>query len=45
MCGKIRWKDSDPSPKLMKDLQMSQNKMLCLLNNSRISDRVSIPPN
>ena len=41
MCGKIRWKVSDPTPKLMKDLQVSQNKMLRLLNNSRISDKIS----
>ena len=41
MCGKIRWKESDPTPKLLKDLQVSQNKMLRLLNNSRISDKVS----
>ena len=26
MCGKIRWKESDATPKLMKDLQVSQNK-------------------
>ena len=41
MCGKIRWKESDTTPKLLKDLQMSQNKMLRLLNNSRISDKIS----
>ena len=41
MCGKIRWKDSDPTPKLMKDLQQSQNKMLRLLNGSRLSDKIS----
>ena len=41
MCGQIRWNDSDPTPKLMKDLQVCQNKMLRLLNNSRISDRIS----
>ena len=41
MCGKIRWNESDTTPKLLKDLQMSQNKMLRLLNNSRISDRIS----
>ena len=41
MCGQIRWKDSDPTPNLMKDLQICQNKMLRLLNNSRISDKIS----
>ena len=41
MCGKIRWNISDTTPKLMKDLQMSQNKMLRLLNGSRISDKIS----
>ena len=41
MCVKIRWLDSDSTPKLLKDLQLSQNKMLRLLNGSRISDRIS----
>ena len=41
MCGQIRWKDTDTSTKLMKDLQISQNKMLRLLNNSRISNKIS----
>ena len=41
LCVKIRWLDSDSTPKLLKDLQLSQNKMLRLLNGSRISDRVS----
>ena len=41
MCGQIRWVDSDTTSKLMKDLQISQNKMLRLLNNSRISDKIS----
>ena len=41
LCGKIRWKESDPTPKLMKDLQISQNKILRLLNISRICDKVS----
>ena len=41
MCGKIRWQNSDPLPKLMKDLQMSQNKMLHLLNGPRICDKIS----
>ena len=41
MCVKIRWLDSDPTPKLLKDLQLSQNKMLRLLNGSRISDQIS----
>ena len=27
ICGKIRWKNSDPTTKIMKDLQISQNKM------------------
>ena len=33
--------ESDPSPKLLKDLQLSQNKMLRLINGSRISDKIS----
>ena len=41
MCGKIRWQNSDTTPKLMKDLQLAQNKMLRLLNGSRISDKIS----
>ena len=41
MCGRIRWKETDPTPKVMKDLQLSQNKMLRLPNNSRISDKIS----
>ena len=41
LCSQIRWKSSDPTPKLLKDLQVSQNKMLRLLNNSRISDKIS----
>ena len=41
ICGKIRWDNSDPTPKLMKDLQMAQNKMLHLLNGSRICDKIS----
>ena len=41
MCVKIRWLDSDSTPKLLKDLQLSQNKMLRLLNGSRISNRIS----
>ena len=41
LCIKIRWHDSDTTPKLLKDLQLSQNKMLRLLNGSRISDRIS----
>ena len=41
LCGKIRWLDSDSTPKLLKDLQLSQNKMLRLLNGSRISDQIS----
>ena len=41
LCGKIRWKESDTTTKLMKDLQISQNKMLRLLNNTRICDKVS----
>ena len=41
LCGKIRWNVSDPTTKLMKDLQVSQNKMLRLLNNTRISDKIS----
>ena len=41
MCMKIRWLDLDPTPKLLKDLQLSQNKMLRLLNGSRISDQIS----
>ena len=41
LCVKIKWMESDPTPKLLKDLQLSQNKMLRLLNGSRISDRIS----
>ena len=41
LCSKIRWKESDPTPKLLKDLQLSQNKMLRLLNGTRISDQIS----
>ena len=41
LCIKIRWHDSDTTPKLLKDLQLSKNKMLRLLNGSRISDRIS----
>ena len=41
LCGRIRWNVSDPTTKLMKDLQVSQNKMLRLLNNTRISDKIS----
>ena len=41
MYGRIRWKETDPTPKVMKDLQLSLNKMLHFLNNSRISDKIS----
>ena len=41
LCGKIRWSESETTSKLMKDLQISQNKMLRLLNNSRICDKIS----
>ena len=37
----MRISADDPTNKFMKDVQICQNKMLRLLNNSRISDRIS----
>ena len=40
MCGKVRNQDSDPTQGHMEDLQKAQNKLFCLLNNTRIKDKI-----
>ena len=42
LLGKVRWLNSDPSNQDMEAIQKCQNKLLRLLNNSLISDKISI---
>ena len=41
MLGKVRWSISDPTNQEMEAIQKCQNKLLRLLNNSCISDKIS----
>ena len=42
LCTKVRLAESDPTPVLLKSLQVTQNRLLRALNNSRIKDRISV---
>ena len=39
--GKIKWNVTDTQEKWLKDLQLNQNKMLRLMNGTRIKDKIS----
>ena len=41
LCGKVRLSNEDPTQGFMEELQKAQNKMLRLLNNSRIKDKIT----
>ena len=41
LCGKVRISEEDTTQGYMDEIQKTQNKMLRLLNNTRIKDRVS----
>lgn len=41
LCTKVQQKPEERIPALMKSLQLSQNRLLRLLNNSRVSDKIS----
>ena len=41
LCSKVRLNELEPKTELMKSLQIAQNRMLRLINNTRIKDRVS----
>ena len=41
LLGCVRWRDSDPSNKDLEAIQKCQNKLLRVLNGTRISDKVS----
>ena len=40
--GKIKWNVTDTQEKWLKDLQLNQNKMLRLMNGTRIKDQYQI---
>ena len=41
LLGKVRWRDSDPSNQDMEAIQKCYNKLLRILNNTNLSDKVS----
>ena len=41
LCGKVRITEGDSTQGVMDEIQKAQNKMLRLLNNSRIKDKIS----
>ena len=41
LCGKVRLNESDPRQGTLDELQKVQNKLFRILNNSRISDKIS----
>ena len=41
LCSKVRTNEEDPKPVYMKELQLTQNRLLRALNNSKIKDRIS----
>ena len=41
MLGCVRWKDSDPTNQELEAIQKCQNKLVRILNGSRISDKIS----
>ena len=41
MLGKVRWRDSDPSNQDLEAVQKCYNKLLRILNNSNLSEKIS----
>ena len=41
LCTKVRLAENDPTPASYKALQQTQNRMLRVINNSRIRDKIS----
>ena len=42
LCSEVRLTNEDKKPFIMKELQLTQNRMLRLINNSKIKDKISI---
>ena len=42
LLGSVRWNDSDPTNQELESIQKCQNKLLLVLNSTRVSDKVSI---
>ena len=41
LCSKVKISNEDTKPSSMKELQLTQNRLLRMLNNTRIKDKVS----